>query len=271
MADTAPDLLDLLYPDNYDMSADVDMPSVETPYGVNPPPTPPSGDASSGSGEANLAYAYNYFLNQGFKPHQAAAIVGNLAQESGGNTGAKGGKILPGEAFSYGLAQHNKERLYGGKGYIGLIPFAQARGKSPDDLDTQLDHIMYELNGPEHGAMQSLMQSRNLEEATTNFGRAYERPSEKYANYANRIAQAQKYLGAASPEGAGGQQEQGYPEGSYEIVFPDGGKLAVYGPMSQQEAIAEAAKQHPELSKYLHNAPEQERPDIGPQIGRAHV
>ena len=155
--------------------------------------TPPKAPAKGGN-ESNLAYAYNYFLDQGFQPHQAAAIVGNLAQESGGHTGAEGGKILPGEAFSYGLAQHNKERLHGGKGYTGLIPFAKAKGTDPSDLHTQLDYIMHELKGPENKALQGLLRAKNLQEATVAFGEGYERPNARYANYGNRIAQAQKYM-----------------------------------------------------------------------------
>ena len=163
------------------------------------PSMPSAGIPSAGGGggaNANLRTGMQYLMSQyGLQPHQAAAMIGNFAQESGGNTGARGGNILPGEAFSYGLAQHNKERLHGGGGYTGLIPYAQQQGRDPSDLYTQLDYVMQELQGPEKKAYDALLQAPDLESATVAFGRAYERPSEKYANYQNRIAQARAYLG----------------------------------------------------------------------------
>lgn len=148
-----------------------------------------------GSGEANLREAYDYLVNQkGFAPHHAAGIVGNFAQESGGNPAIVGGNVLPNDPHSVGFGQWNRERLYGGKGYTGLIPFAKQRGTSPNDLQTQLDYMVDELQGPERKAYDRLLSAKTVDEAARAFGEAYERPRKQYANYENRIAQANKYF-----------------------------------------------------------------------------
>lgn len=197
------------------------------------PSMPSAGIPAAGGGNANLRSGMQYLMNQyGLQPHQAAAMIGNFAQESGGNTGARGGNILPGEAFSYGLAQHNKERLHGGGGYTGLLPFAQQQGRDPSDLYTQLDYVMQELQGPERKAYDALLQAPDLESATVAFGRGYERPSEKYANYQNRIAQARAYLG----EGA-----QASP---FEMVPLDNGQSIEVERGMDLGAVADALKQN---------------------------
>jgi len=202
----------------------------ETPESQYRPQAP--AQRSSALQNQNLSYAYDYLLKQGFKPHQAAGIVGNLAQESGGNTGAVGGKILPGEAYSFGAAQWNKERLHGGNGYTGLIPFAKQQGLDPSNLYTQLDYMMHELKGPERKALEGVLASKNVEEAARVFGAAYERPNAKYANYENRIAQARQYLGDAPAEMPQGPQGE-----TYDIPLSNGQTLTVPKDVSRQDAI----------------------------------
>lgn len=161
---------------------------------------------SGGSGEANLRQAYAYLVNEkGFAPHHAAGIVGNFAQESGGNPAIVGGNVLPNDPHSVGFGQWNRERLYGGKGYTGLIPFAKQRGSSPNDLQTQLDYMVEELSGPERRAFDRLLATDTVEDAARAFGEAYERPRKQYAHYENRIAQAKKYFGSET-----GQPQQAY-------------------------------------------------------------
>jgi hypothetical protein len=157
-----------------------------------------------GDGEQNLAYARRYLEAKGFPAHIAAGAVGNFAQESSGISGGSLNK-----EGGLGIAQWRKERLYGGGGYEGLIPFAKRQGRSPQDLTTQLDYFVSELQGPERAALEKAMQTRTPEQAAVILGRYYERPNEQYANYENRAAQARRF--AAIPD----EQIQNAPSGMY--------------------------------------------------------
>lgn len=75
-------------------------------------------------------------VSRGFTKEEAAAIVGNLWAESGFRTGA-----LNESSGAYGLMQ-----WLGGR-KTRLVQFAQEKGKSPADLDLQLDYIAWELKG----------------------------------------------------------------------------------------------------------------------------
>lgn len=154
-----------------------------------------------GGNAAALRHAFNYFLDKGLAPHQAAAIVGNIAQESGGQSRAEGGGRTAHDPYSLGYGQWNRERLHGGKGYVGLIPFAEAMGRHASDPNVQLDYMWHELQGPENKALKQLLAAKDVAEATRAFGSSYERPDERFANYENRIAQAQTMLRGA-PEQA---------------------------------------------------------------------
>ena len=210
------------------------------PVGISPtiprgaPPQSAARRPASGGDTSNLGAAYEYFLSKGFAPHQAAGIVGNIAQESGGHTGAHGDLSLPGGG-SIGIAQWNRERLHGGNGYTGLLPFAQAQGMDPKSLYTQLDYMMHEMKGPERKALQNVMAARTVEEATRAFGEGYERPNAKHANYENRIAQAQRFLGARgeAPE----QQPQINPADFQRIPLSNGKILTVPKDVDRQQAI----------------------------------
>jgi hypothetical protein len=116
-------------------------------------------------------YAFDYFVKQGWTPVQAAAIVGNLQQESGMglNSGAlnkdDGG---PGN-HSMGIGQWNRDRL------SALQNFAGKQGKSWNDFDTQLAFVQHELNGPESSAAARLKAAGDIKSATAAFI-GYERP-----------------------------------------------------------------------------------------------
>ena len=226
---------------NYDFDA-ISAPSVDiTP--TAPRGAPPQSAARrpvSGGSASNLGAAYEYFLSKGFAPHQAAGIVGNIAQESGGHTGAHGDLSLPGGG-SIGIAQWNRERLHGGGGYTGLLPFAQAQGMDPKDLYTQLDYMMHEMKGPERKALQNVMAARNVEEATRAFGEGYERPNAKHANYENRIAQANRFLGARGDVAE--QQPQGDPADFQRIPLSNGKILTVPKDVDRQQAINDLRSQ----------------------------
>ena len=115
--------------------------------------------------EDKKKYAYNYYLQRGLTPVQAAAIVGNLAKESNFNTTVIGTADTKG---SVGIGQWHSERL------DNLKRFA---GNNWQNLDKQLDFVLHELNTTEKKAYNKLLQAKTVEEATTAFMNHYERPS----------------------------------------------------------------------------------------------
>lgn len=120
--------------------------------------------------------AYDFYLNMGLNKVQAAAIVGNLAQESG---------IRPlnyGDRDSKGVAQWRTDR------YKPMIAWAKTNGKDPNALETQLEYVAVEAN--QRGDLQRIANHEDIVQATIDFGRKYERPSEQHANWNSRANHA---------------------------------------------------------------------------------
>lgn len=156
-----------------------------------------SGGLAKGA-NASEKSVYDFFTSKGLLPHQAAAIVGNLVQESRLNTGARN----PGDgrdgSDSIGLGQWNGKRAQ------ALKAFAAERGKPVTDRDTQLEFVWRELNGSESRTLARLKAARNVDEATAAFI-GYERPKGwSEANprgghgWDNRLKHAQRVLGGPS-------------------------------------------------------------------------
>src|SRR5690606_28579908 len=97
----------------------------------------PAGTSSTGSarptgasdlrGNDAAEQAFNYFIDKGLTPEQAAGIVGNLQSESG----VQPGRNQDGGGPAFGIAQWEGGRR------TNLERFAAARGKPVDDLATQ--------------------------------------------------------------------------------------------------------------------------------------
>lgn len=135
-------------------------------------------------------YARQFFESRGLSPLQSAALVARFEHESSLNPDRW--SAVPGES-SYGLAQWNKE--------AGRLPqlqrFAQARGASPSDFDTQLNFVVEEMNRDERAARDALMRAETPT-AALNAVTAYERPAgytranpaaaSGYQDTANRLA-----------------------------------------------------------------------------------
>lgn len=111
-------------------------------------------------------YAKQFFINKGLSEHTAAGIVGNLLQESNLNTKAKGDG---GKAF--GIAQWHPDRQR------GLKALADSRGTDITDFDTQLEYVWQELNTTERSALEYLLRTNTIEEATISFMDRFERPN----------------------------------------------------------------------------------------------
>lgn len=105
----------------------------------------PGGNAAADANQ--VGYVFGRLLEKGASPKDAAALLGNLMQESGKglNTGAIGDG-----GNSIGMGQWNGPRRR------ALIRFAEARGVDWRDLDTQVEYLWRELNGSERAAWDAI-------------------------------------------------------------------------------------------------------------------
>ena len=134
--------------------------------------------------EGNIPIIWNKLQGLGFGDVHTAAIMGNMAIESGfdpaiSEIGGGGG---------YGLCQWDDR-----KG--NLAEYAQRAGKDPSDLDIQLQFIKYELQGPESAAAAEFFaETSNVDRATEIFCTKYERPYMPDANLEGRKQAAREIL-----------------------------------------------------------------------------
>lgn len=138
-------------------------------------------------GNANLHPNANavaqFFIDKGEPPIVAAAIAGNVFQESG-----------------YDPTIENSIGAYGAFQYLGdrrdaLLSFAEANNLDPSDLNTQLEFAWYEMNQEgtlENQALQEMRKAQTPEEAAVIFRRLFERPGEEEANDAARMEEARR-------------------------------------------------------------------------------
>lgn len=124
---------------------------------------------------------YQGLLDRGWQPVQAAALAGNILQESGGNPDA-----LNEKEGARGLLQWRQDRL------DGLQAFAKTNGTAPNDPNTQLDFIRQEMSGPEAKSSAPFLSAPDLPSANAALHR--------YIRYGDnsegvRLANAQGFLG----------------------------------------------------------------------------
>lgn len=108
--------------------------------------------AKSSSPAENEAIAWDFFMAQGFSRNQTAGIMGNLMQEHGFRTDGDG------------IAQWTGGRLS-----------ALLSRPNPRSIQTQLDFLMYELNGSYSKVKTNLMAASSVEQSVVVFQNQYER------------------------------------------------------------------------------------------------
>lgn len=134
-------------------------------------------------------YIYQAFLNRGYNPIQASAIVGNLQQENG----------------SFGTSTKNSQ----GSGATGIAQWLGSRKKQllKDykewyDIDNQIDFIDREIKGDREawtnnmGGKSAFFNAKDVDTAVKVFRKDFERPGEKEANDTSRIKNAYSVLGS---------------------------------------------------------------------------
>jgi len=138
---------------------------------------------------------WNYLIKQGYTPHAAAGIMGNIQQESNFNTGSIGDG-----GTSLGICQWHDTSNNSGR-MTNLKNFAAAKGKDPTDLGVQLDFLMHEINNgyPELTAQGS----KNYTAAVMaqKFCDKFERP--KYPNMSARQSYATQHYSHFTSTGYG--------------------------------------------------------------------
>lgn len=123
-------------------------------------------------GENFNSKVINFFMNKGLTENQARGILGNLLQESNGNPNA-----INKTSGAYGIAQwlgDRKKNLF-------------YRYNNAPTLDQQLEYIWEELNLNEKPALEKLLQTDTIAEATRVFANHYERAGKNEMNINRRI------------------------------------------------------------------------------------
>ena len=168
-----------------------------------------SSNAGSDSSDPNVATtesgisnnegtAYEFFVQKGLKDFQAAAIVGNLQQESNVDP-----TILQyGGGPGRGIAQWSTGGRWNSDYHDNVAWYAATRGGSEWSLNTQLDFIWYELETFGSFGLTRLRDSTSLAEATVTFQTDYEICGQ--CDQTNRIADAEAVLTAYGHSGGGG-------------------------------------------------------------------
>lgn len=173
---------------------------------------------------SNADYAFNWLVNRGYAPHQAAGIVGNLTQES--NVQPSG--VVGDHGTAFGIAQWRGPRL------AGLQQFAKQNGQDWQSLDAQLGYLDHELKTTEKGAGDALRASPDVR-AATRAVIGFERPQgytaenpEAGHGWANRYGVAQTFVNAGAGQSAAPPQST--PQ---QAAIPGG---APYSPPTPQMA-----------------------------------
>ena len=145
--------------------------------------------------------AFAVFVREGYSREGAAAIVGNLSQESGENLDSTVERVRA-DNGSGGIAEWRLERK------ANLYLFASRMGTNVNDLEVQCLFVIHELESGDDGRNRAQYEwlnyqlinssGRTIENLTANFCAAYERPNTQAANLDNRIAQAKRVLRESS-------------------------------------------------------------------------
>ena len=129
-------------------------------------------------------------VQRGLPEHVADAFILNFQDESGLNPGInEANPIVEGSRGGFGLAQWTGPRRR------QLEAFAAQRGTPVSDVDTQLDFLMTELQGPESAAAKKILSAGDTGSAASAIVNSFLRPAEEH-----RARREARYLGGATPQ-----------------------------------------------------------------------
>lgn len=116
-------------------------------------------------------------INRGMQPHVADAFLVNFQDESGLDPSInEHNPLVPGSRGGFGLYQLTGPRRN------AYESFASQRGANLGDIDTQLDFLMTELQGPEARAAQRIFSAPNTAAAAQAIVSSFLRPAEQHRN-----------------------------------------------------------------------------------------
>ena len=154
------------------------------------PKEQPAGPGGPAMGDNSPAgQVFNALLAEGFTPEQAAGVVGNLMQESGGGTV----NLVPRahndiDGGHTGIAQWSSDRWPKVSAYIKSIK------KDPNSLDGQIAGLIWELKNSQIEAYQELKKAKTVQEAAIAFRDKFEIPGAKDPAANKRIEYAAQIL-----------------------------------------------------------------------------
>ena len=120
--------------------------------------------------------------------HIAIGIAANMIAESNLNPGINEiAPLIPGSRGGYGLNQWTGPRRRAYEAY------AADRGAALDDMNTQLDFTLYELNGPEQRAWAAIQKAKDPIEAARLYSEMFLRPG--IPNMDKRLREAARLAG----------------------------------------------------------------------------
>lgn len=156
--------------------------ALSRPQSAPVPAKPAMGGASVAP---NVRAAYGALTGKGYAPHIAAALVGNMMQESGPELDTQ---AVGDGGNSFGAVQWN------GKRKDAFFEWARNNRRDPADIATQVDYLDYEMKGPEASAAQAIISAPDAESAAVTASEKFWRPgdprNENRARYAREIAAA---------------------------------------------------------------------------------
>ena len=163
-----------------------------TPGATLPDLTPATGQDLANRGAAAQMIRQG-LIERGVAPHVADGFILNFQSESNLDpTINEISPLVPGSRGGFGLAQWTGPRR------VALEQFAQQTGRPVGDVDTQLDFLVQELQGPEASAAQSIGATTTAQDAATAIARDYLRPAPE--NLRKRI---EEYQEAQVPQSIG--------------------------------------------------------------------
>ncbi len=167
----------------------------------------------------NTSAVVQFFINKGESPLVAAAIAGNVSQESTYNPTAEN------SSGAYGLFQFLGDRR------DAMTAYAKGSNRDASDITAQLEYAWDEMNRPgtlENQALQEMRNAKTPEEAAVIFRKLFERPGEEEANDGARAAEAQRVYANLT-----GARKEGKPD----EAFLEAGRAAL-NRLSQDNKIA---------------------------------
>ena len=155
----------------------------------------------------NQGTAYKYFIGRGLSKDQAAAVVGNLIQESS----VLPGSVQYGGGPGRGIAQWSVGGRWNHDSHDNVEWYAESKKQSATSLELQLDFVWYELETFSGYGLSRLKAAKTLDEATIAFQDDFEGCGE--CDQSKRIEYAQQVLSAYGGGGGGGGSNEGSSSG----------------------------------------------------------